>query len=368
MACQLLPLLTALACVLSTHAAPQFATRRLSAIAAATGIVVPDSINAGYDDTSTWSFRGRQLHVTTNAFGDVEHIGYRLFPTRAATANKPKAVFNFIERYFLELDLALDKRLPAARLDIDKVTCNNGNIAMRTKISPETPFTIEEIERRMFRVSWVIGSDKLSMTIPADCQLLLGADAVELEEIFWCNIKRAVPLAPDSATSFWTEAKTYRSGNLLIAEGGQYLSKMIRGDIYLTENNGKRRLLIDKHKPVQTAINMLLTGAAERDFPLHLTLNRYGYQSTEADIAYQQLVSLCRQEGCQLFVGVKTHTNTEITATVFALNSHLAYNHVLTVSIPITLIEGKGGTATATAYAYVPLQNVTERFFTNDLK
>ena len=45
----------------------------------------------------------------------------------------------------------------------------------------------------------------------------------------------------------------------------------------------------------------------------------------------------------------------------------MAYNHVLSVSIPLNILDGKEEKINATVYAYIPLQNVTEKFFTQDI-
>lgn len=349
-------------------ASPPFATKRLARIAAAAGVNVPEGAVIGMADDSTWTYRGRRLRVRTNAFGEVSHVGYRLFDSRMADAYRPMELLDFLERYALELDLRLDGREPVARMAIDKVACVGGTAAMLSEVGPGVPFTVEEIERRMFRVGWTVGGRRLTLTFPADCQLVLGANAAELEDIFERNVRRAEPLADSVALAPWAAAKTYRAGGYVVAEGGQYLSKLIRADLYLAEGKAGARPLADPRKPVQTATNLLLTGIAERPTPLRLTVNRYGYSSTKADVTLQQFVAMCLGEGCRLYVGVKTHTDKELAATIFALNTKLAYNHVLSIRLPLSLLSGGEGVAEATAYAYIPLQNVTEDFFTKDLK
>lgn len=357
-----------MACAVTAAAATPFSTRRLASVAAATGVTVADGAFICMDDDSTWTYRGRPLRVRTNAFGEVSNVGYRLFCRQLAEDYRPVELLDFLERYALELDLCLDGRTPAARMAIDKVVCTSGNVTMLAEVGPETPFSVEEIERRMFRVCWTLGGRRLSLTLPADCQLILGADATELEDIFERNLKRTEPLAESEALGQWSGAKVFRSGDDTVLEGGQYLSKMIRADLYMTGSGSRRRPVADSRKPVQTVTNLLLTGLAAKPTPLDLTVNRYGYSSTKADVTLQQFVALCRNEGCQLYVGVKTHTPDEVTATIFALNSKLAYNHVLSVRFPLSLLNGEGGPAGATAYAYIPLQNVTEDFFIKDLK
>lgn len=355
-------------CAQIVTAATPFSTKRLASVAAAVGVTVSDGAFMGIADDSTWTYRGRPLHVRTNAFGEVSHVGYCLFSRQLVDSYRPVELLDFLERYALELDLSLDGRTPAARMAIDKVICVDGTPAMLTEVTPESPFTVEVIERRMFRVGWTLGGRRLCLTFPADCQLMFGADATELEDIFERNLKRTEPLDEKKALDQWSEAKVFSSGDDKVLEGGQYLSRMIRADLYMTGDGSHISLIADSRKPLQTVTNLLLTGIAAKPTLLDLTVNRYGYSSTKINVTLQQFVALCRNEGCQLYVGVKTHTADEITATIFALNSKLAYNHVLSVRFPLGLLDGEYDLVEATAYAYIPLQNVTEDFFIKDLK
>ena len=52
-----------------------------------------------------------------------------------------------------------------------------------------------------------------------------------------------------------------------------------------------------------------------------------------------------------------------VTGTLFIYNEPLGYNHVLSFSFPTTLLSGSGGRVEARLYAYIPLHNVTEKFF-----
>lgn len=348
-------------------APPAFATKRLERISAAAGIV-PQGMTADANNETDFLYRGKQLRVRTNAFGDISHVGYRLFAAQTVSAYAGTQLFDFIERYCLELDLKLDGRTPAERMDIDKVVCTAGNISMLRSVTPQTPVSVEEISRRMYRVRFTVGAKTLSLTIPADYQLISGADAIELESIFERNIKRTVPVNADAAIGGWDGAEVSRSDNMLIANAGRYLSEMIRSDIYLTESRGRRRLVLDARRPRQTICNILLTGQYSRDIPLQLTIDRYGYTKSSVKVSVAQFVAACRMEGCRMYVGIKTHSDSSYTATLFALNEKMAYNHVLSVDFPTAILTGAAQEVRGTLYAYIPLQNVTERFFNEYLK
>lgn len=353
-----------LACVQSAHATQPFRTKRLAAMAGAVGFVAPSK----NDVDTVFTYRGRQMRARTDGYGELVHLGYVMFPPIEGLDVNTRALYEFIERYALELDLRLDGRSPAERLELDKVFCGKGNISMLAQVTPETAFTVDEIERRMYRVSWALGGKALSLTIPADYQLIAGADALELEENIERDLKRVLPIAGDALLYDYSGANVTKADGFLIANSGEYLSNLIRSDIYLKEERGRRSIIIDKRKPIQSATNILLTGMSDNEIPLHLTLDKYGYKNSEMDITLQQFIGLCRNEGCKLYAGVKRKTKDMVSATIFAFNSKMAYNHVLSIELPLAVIHGEKADAKGVLYAYIPLQNVTEKFFTQDLK
>lgn len=358
----------ALVCSLAMHAAPQFRTERLARMAKALSLVIPDTLPANMENDSTWTYGGRRLRVKTNAFGDVSNIGYQMFDTKSDFYIRKSYLYDFVERYALELDLRLDEHDAATRMYIDNVVCVEGNAKMLAQVSPETPVGMDEITLRMFRLVWTLQGKTLKITFPLDNQLIAGANDTELEDVFERDVQRVVPITAEKALEEWKDAKIYRSDSLLIAEMGQYLIPMIRGDIYLEEHDGKRSIVNDANKPLQTTKNVLLTGVFSHDIPLKLTIDHYGYKKTTTDITIQQLVAFCRLDGCQLYVGIKTTDKERITASVFAMNWSRAYVHVFSVDFPLDIINGGDSWAQATAYTYIPLHNVGENYYKRLMK
>ena len=204
------------------------------------------------------------------------------------------------------------------------------------------------------------------MFVPADCQLILGANAVELETIFERDLKRVVPSAFDCN---WAEEDVSLSDDgLSVANPGSYLSDEIKSDLYLQKKEGKWALITDVEHSIESIKNILLTGCFMRDIAMALTMDRYGYRKTLLSITLQQFVEYCRLDGCVLYVGIKTHTADNVTATIFALNNELGYNHVLAVNFPTGILSGRQNSITGTSYVYIPLQNVTEDFFMQKMK
>ena len=67
-------------------------------------------------------------------------------------------------------------------------------------------------------------------------------------------------------------------------------------------------------------------------------------------------------------MGIKTVSQKELSGTLFILNEPLAYNHVLSFRFPICLLQGKDDVVDAKLYPYIPLQNIVEKYFTDNIK
>ncbi len=351
------------------NAEPRFKTKELKRMAGVLRLAVDEStLHPGLDTDSTWSYQGRPLHVVVNQLGDVCHIGLPLFNREIMQFYENRELF-----YFLET-LALQQILPESADDRDirkarqsKVTFVKGSGKMLLKVAPDTPFTLDQIERKGYRISWTTAAGQLPISLPADYQLLCATEARELEEIIERDLPR-MPLGditPYVVERMWQTAERSRGGdNTVLLSYGAYLSDRISSDVCLGKSHdGQYVPQYAATLPLRSVRNLLLTGASQTDLALNLTLDRYGYKTTAMQIALQQFLRYCLQECCTLYVGIKQHTDSEVTATLFALNKALGYNHMLTVNVPLTVLTGDSNAITGRLYAYIPLQDVADSFF-----
>lgn len=126
----------------------------LQRMAKATALSLPDSLGIMTDNDSTWQYKGRQLRVRTNALGDVSHIGYKIFHNQIVALYENQALFDFLERYLLELDLHLDGKTTQQRMDVDRVVVKEGSVSMMTRLKETDPLSINYTPRRLYTVTW----------------------------------------------------------------------------------------------------------------------------------------------------------------------------------------------------------------------
>lgn len=344
-----------------THAVNGFHTQRLENMARALGKTVISS-------TDTLLAFGKRVRVKANALGDISHIGYRLFNDEIVRSRRDAPVFDFVERYLLELDMQLDGRTPQVRMEHDQVVLGTGTLRLLRAVDTSTPFSIEEVTRRMYRIQWTVNGQPVSLTFPADYQLIKGANAVELEQMMQRDLLRTVPQPVNNFTAPGNTAGGTRSDSMMIINSGQFLSSMIRSDIYLTEIPGKQQLYCSRKNVSASISNIMLTGQFRDIIPLHLCIDKYAHKRDEVDITLQQFVAYCTNEGCKLYFGTKTIDHDNLSGTLFAYNEKMAYCHVLSVQVPLALIDGAAVGMTGMVYAYIPLQNVTEKFFSQSVR
>lgn len=337
----------------------------LQRMAKATALSLPDSLGVMTDNDSTWQYKGRQLRVRTNALGDVSHIGYKIFHNQIVALYENQALFDFLERYFLELDLHLDGKTTQQRMDVDRVVVKEGSVSMMTRVKETDPLSINYTPRRLYTVTWQVGGRPLTLSFPTDCQLMMGCNAIELENIFSRDVQR-MPQCVDmgEALAPWAQVHEESSDQLKQKNYGSYLSHLIGSRIYLRMHDSQWQPDINPHSPVRSVCTLMLTGYSPQQLPLDLVIDRYGYRHEKLHVTLQQLLAYFRSEDSRVYIGIKEKTNNQLTGTLFVLNEKLGYNHVIPFTFPLSLLSGDiSAPLTAKVYAYIPLQNVTEKFF-----
>lgn len=349
----------------------RFHNALLQQMAKATALSLPDSLGVMIDNDSTWQYKGRQLRVRTNALGDVSHIGYKLFHNEIVALYDNQALFDFLERYFLELDLRLDGKSTVQRMDVDRVVVKEGNLTLMARVKDTVPLSINYTPRRKYTVTWQVNGRPLTLSFPTDCQLMLGSNAIELEKVFVRDVQRMPQLVDmGEALAPWAQVHEESSGQLKQKNYGTYLSHLIGSRIYLRMHDSQWQPDVSPRSPIRSACTLMLTGVSNKPIPLDLVINRYGYRSEKVRVTLQQLLAYFRSEGSRVYIGIKERTNDQLTGTLFVLNEKLGANHVLPFTFPLAILSGDISVPLkATLYAYIPLQNVTEKFFEiNDYK
>lgn len=356
-----------LVCAASISAATPFRTPRLEKMAQILHLSLPDELAVDAETDSMAIVNGKDIYLRTNAFGDVSHIGYRLFANVLKESFSDSPVFDFVERYLLEIDLGDEDMSALERLDVDHVQFVSGTCDILREITPETDlsFSLDVLARKKYRITMKFDAKEVCLVFPANNQLLTGTNLIDLENMLQRDMQRVIAVTSDDVIEDWSEVTVSHADSLLYVEGETHISPMIRSNLYLTETNGHRKILIDSKSPSRSVSNIVLTGLFDKLIPLHMVIDRYGGNDESIDITLQQFVAYCKLEGCKMFFGIKSLTDDTLTGTLFAYNEQLSYDHMLSIVFPLSILKGEDGNILGKLYSYIPLNDVPDKFFNN---
>ena len=345
--------------------AVSFRTQRLEQMARLAQISLSDTLEPSSTIDSVSVYRGREVRIKTNIYGEVSHLGYHLFnDTLAILQPENIPVFDFLERYLMELDMRVDGRTAEQRMDLDLVKCGKGTLAMTRLITTDTPFTIESVPGRMYYVTWQLAEGEVSIMFKANNQLMLGADLIEIENIAVRDINRTeIPLKGFEMDD-WSSAVADTLQGIYVVKGESFTSNLINNDIHLMKDlRGHLQMVFDDEYPIQSVGNIMVSGRYHHDIPLRLSMNRYSGVDDTISVTLQQFTVYCKQQGCKVFFGPKELTEDHLSGSFFAYNQTLGYCHVLAVEFPRRILWGSDEVVKGRAYVYIPMHELGEKYF-----
>lgn len=340
---------------LSTKAQTIFRTAELDRLASALSLDA-SALPEGYSHPIA-----RQLRLTVHTSGNtIDHIGMYLFSDELRTGH-PSPVFNFLERYFLQLKYPQQVKTTANMMRDDQFVFTKGSIAIIEDILPTDDFTFNRDNHRYLATWSRNGLPFLSVTFPVEYELMSGENKIEAEDNLQADIMGTVQ---DSELNVGTGVKgdlqsPVPARSTKAPAESTYISKYFSNRLYTA--NGQ--LIASEKHPVETAANMMLSQKAALGYDLAITQVSYGFKKTTFSVPLQQWISFCQSHGCHLYFGVEEVSDQgDVNATVLAVNEEENYNHVMTVNIPSRCIAGEKGGINARLYPYVPTHNVLNMF------
>lgn len=332
-----------------------FSTLKLKAIASSLSLPGLDTLSTG--EYFHFSYKKRPLSVRINRWNEVEHIGLKLFHS-SVKDDKPLSVYDFIERYLLDLDLN-EGTEQAIRLGFNHVSflVGDGDTVFDFDGTEEFECSMEAF--RTCHVEWKrMGQTVLAMSFDLDYQMLSGCNIVELERNYLQKLKHYEALLPNDFYEYdFPQKEKYH-----VVRGTTFMLDAIRNDLYFKKGEAWS-LLSDTLKPVQSISNAMISRNVIGDYDLLVTLDLYGYRTEQVKVKLDDWLGLCEEEGCVAYFGLKEKLVDGYTGTVFMTNEKCGYIHILSVKFPMENLRKKRGDIEGRMFVYVPLHNVSEHFF-----
>lgn len=336
-----------------------FATNRLQIIARCLHLSELDTLSAGTCDT--YQYRNHALNIRVNSYGEVEHIGFRLFPNSIKKgASNP--VYDFLERNLLERNLPNlgdSLRFYQAQEHVHFIT-GGAQDALKLDTMDIVGYNEERIDFHTYHVSWNRqGRTMLDMMFDMDYQLLSGCNAEELEYLFMKRLLRFKPHENlPQKYQFPKHTKTY------VAAGDTFLIREMRNELFYEHDSTGWHLTDSTSAITKVLHNMMLSMEFRGNPTLTVSLDKYSDVKGVETLPYKHWLQMCLDEGCTPFFGVKDITNDTYKCTVLMTNPKGGYVHLLSVIIPYETVRNRGnGDVKGYLYVYIPMHNVSSNYF-----
>ena len=334
-------------------AAVTFRSQELKSLAGRIGVAT-SGLTDGYNYRQVG---GRRVYVRVSE-GRVDNIGYDLFSDFMRNDAGQRVLTDFLERYFLLLAYPPADHSVKHILRDDRFKFVYGTLATVATLHPGDGFGYSTDDKKYVATWTRNGQELLTVTFPMEYQLLMGVSKSEAEDGFEYEQTRQLTAArqqrePDASMLTPSPQPFYYTH-----EGGWYLRKTINASTYYCRKSDQRyQLVSDVSHPAETAANMMLSETAPGNYQLDVTQVLYGFKNKQFSVSLRQWIAHCKATGCTLYFGIESVDYDQVCASVFAVNEREYYNHVMSVTIPMSVIDNRQGAIKARLHTYVPMHN-----------
>lgn len=284
-------------------------------------------------------------------------------------------VYNFIERYFYEIDSLAHARYDIIRkMKDDKVIIVDGSQETVRKISPSNPFSLTCIEDKVYCIEWKDSTQTknlLTVMFPVSFELILGQPRYKLERTLETQLREQ----PDT---FVVDTLSGNIGLEPLDDGCFRRIPLQFSDItavsdaayYHRKDTASTPVPIfdDRHR-WYSAANLLQGIVSDcNDYKLHVLQSVFEFDTLEYTVSLSQWLNYCRSLHAVVYIGLEEEREDGVKLLLLAYSPCLGFEHLLSVVIPWNFIEKKDTVIKARLHAYIPKNFVSTMYQENDFK
>lgn len=311
---------------------------------------------SGYVDAG--SYKGLPLTVGRDSQNTIIHIGYKFFPEEMKS-QYPSIVYDFIERYMLELDCLTKDEILSQHLWDDKVIIREGNMSNIRRIKSNTSCTINLVENKYYNVIWKQGENTiLDIAFPVQYELLLGMPKIEIEKIIRSQIVNS-PARISTASEIGNLNEI--STNVFETEPVQnyYVQSMNNAKYYSKTKEDQYYPIFDSEKKWYSAANLFQGVIRDtNNYKIYVEQNLYGFQKNTYTITLAQWLNYCKENDITTYFAVEEERQDGLKCLLIAQSLKLGFNHMMSIIIPDNFVDNHHAVFKAQLNAYIPTQNV----------
>lgn len=303
-------------------------------------------------------YRKKSLVAGIDVNGIIFHLGYKLFPKEIKKGH-PQVVFDFVERYFLELDALVPANEMAQHLADDKVVLLKGRYSDLSKITIETPCAISYVDDKYYEVSWTKDNNPiLCIAFPAQYELLLGMQKNEIEKKLKSQIMRTRKWR---YTSNANDSLEKMGGNVYRTKpcANYYVESLNTARYFALSDEGDKYPIFSSADTWHSAANLFQGAIPDiSGYRLFIQQNVYGFETMTYSIALTDWLGYCQQNETVVYFAIEEEREDGIKALLIAQSKKLGFNHMMSIILPSDFVDNPKTVLKATLNAYIPTQNI----------
>lgn len=319
------------------------------------------------DSSSSRVWRGYPIIIRTNHKNTIDHIGIQLFNRQDLNDKDLLVIFDFVERYLLELILVGDRQQVASVIQSDGVRLEYGDFSDLKKITDSNLLEISQDETNRYSINWrgkETGKTIYAFSFPMHYELILGMNKKEIENKLSEDILQFPYNVEVKKEVREEDLQQVGNAKYYVRQGIKYIIESLNSNLYyLKQKNGHYSLICDFKYPVESLANLMISEEGSHNYILDITQNKYGYQTSHYTVPLKQWIKYCLYMGCTPYFGLESEDDKQIKASLVMENRKLAYNHVLYITFSKDQLVDKSGSIKVKLHAYVPTHNVIDIFY-----
>lgn len=307
---------------------------------------------------------------------EVEHIGYTVF-SQQQRHSLPSPVYNFLERYALEMELPRNDTFTIAeRMKMDQVTFTQGCLNTLPTLATDTTWqiAITHHDERAYTVEWNRDTCVVcSVFFPSNYELMHGSTLIENENrlrkaIENCKYVKQLPLQVSFKDLEKVESE--QGYYYVLKNGFNQIPVMSNNRYYQVRTNqttGKDSLslLCSPEYPVESVANLFSSLELENDYEVEVKLLKYNFQNEQFRVPLKNLISFFLSEKCRPYFGlIHLDPQTKDLEAVLEMRNHEeAYEHVMKIRMDTSTLSERKGIIQVILTGYVLTHHIKDLYY-----
>lgn len=296
----------------------------------------------------------------------VEHIGYALF-TPSQRKAFPSPIYDFLERYTLEIDLPLKREKTIAKqIAEDGIQFGKGTFSELRTLLNDTLCSIHITnENGKQYIVCLTKKDSVFCNIrfPISYDLLHGSAMLENERRIGQEIaKSPFPKRKEKMVSREELLPTWQSNYFILPGESYYTDELNTNRYYEQDGKGNFRLVYHPKYPLESLANLLTSMEIDNQFVIDIHLKKYGNQEELVSVPLDCWTNFCLTNGCKPYFGVISYDGNFAVCEVIMRNVEYGYNHVMKVTFDVSQLEARKGIIQARLNSYIPASRIKYLF------